>query len=131
MTNKTGLEFKVGDAVVYPAHGVGKVAAVETQDVAGILPGWFPVPAVWPYVTGSIQIAAGVAILAGFRAPLAAFAIGLMWLSWIPLVHLPRLIDAPDAGAEWIFMITALALAGAAWSVGEGLAARPGEDVQP
>ena len=36
MTNKTGLEFKVGDAVVYPAHGVGKVAAVETQEVAGM-----------------------------------------------------------------------------------------------
>ena len=36
MTNKTGLEFKVGDAVVYPAHGVGKVAAVETQEIAGM-----------------------------------------------------------------------------------------------
>mgnify|MGYP006186562629 CR=1 FL=1 len=36
MTNKTGLEFKVGDAVVYPAHGVGKVAAIETQEVAGM-----------------------------------------------------------------------------------------------
>ena len=36
MTSKSGLEFKVGDAVVYPAHGVGKVAAVETQEVAGM-----------------------------------------------------------------------------------------------
>jgi CarD family transcriptional regulator len=36
MSSKSGLEFKVGDAVVYPAHGVGKVAAVETQEVAGM-----------------------------------------------------------------------------------------------
>ena len=36
MTSKSGLEFKVGDAVVYPAHGVGKVAAVETQEVATV-----------------------------------------------------------------------------------------------
>ena len=36
MTSKSGLEFKVGDAVVYPAHGVGKVAAVEVQEVAGM-----------------------------------------------------------------------------------------------
>ena len=36
MTSKSGLEFKVGDAVVYPAHGVGKVAAIETQEVAGM-----------------------------------------------------------------------------------------------
>ena len=27
--------FEIGDAVVYPAHGVGKVAAIETQEVAG------------------------------------------------------------------------------------------------
>ena len=37
MANKqSGLAFKVGDYVVYPAHGVGKVAAVETQEVAGM-----------------------------------------------------------------------------------------------
>lgn len=29
------LEFNVGDKVVYPAHGVGQVAAVESQEVAG------------------------------------------------------------------------------------------------
>jgi len=34
--SKNGLDFKVGDNVVYPAHGVGKVAAVETQEVAGM-----------------------------------------------------------------------------------------------
>jgi len=30
------LTFSVGDSVVYPAHGVGRVFAVETQEVAGI-----------------------------------------------------------------------------------------------
>jgi CarD family transcriptional regulator len=33
--NKSGLEFSVGDHVVYPAHGVGRVQGVETQVVAG------------------------------------------------------------------------------------------------
>jgi CarD family transcriptional regulator len=33
--NKTGLEFSVGDHVVYPAHGVGTIQAVEIQEVAG------------------------------------------------------------------------------------------------
>ncbi len=28
-------DFQIGDAVVYPAHGVGKVAGIETQQVAG------------------------------------------------------------------------------------------------
>ena len=35
MTKSTN-DFKVGDSVVYPAHGVGKVAGVETQEVAGM-----------------------------------------------------------------------------------------------
>ena len=33
---KTSLEFSVGDHVVYPAHGVGSVIGVETQEVAGM-----------------------------------------------------------------------------------------------
>ena len=33
--SKSGLEFSVGDHVVYPAHGVGTIVAVETQEVAG------------------------------------------------------------------------------------------------
>ena len=32
----TRHDFSVGDKVVYPAHGVGQVAAVETQEVAGL-----------------------------------------------------------------------------------------------
>ncbi|MFO1013723.1 MAG: CarD family transcriptional regulator [Caulobacteraceae bacterium] len=32
---KSELDFTVGDHVVYPAHGVGNVVAVENQEVAG------------------------------------------------------------------------------------------------
>ena len=34
--NKSVLDFSIGDHVVYPAHGVGSVVGVETQEVAGI-----------------------------------------------------------------------------------------------
>ena len=33
---QSALEFKVGDHVVYPAHGVGRVQGIETQEVAGL-----------------------------------------------------------------------------------------------
>jgi CarD family transcriptional regulator len=36
MITKSELEFSVGDSVVYPAHGVGAVVGVETQEVAGL-----------------------------------------------------------------------------------------------
>ena len=32
---KKGLEFKVNDHVVYPAHGVGCIVGIEEQEVAG------------------------------------------------------------------------------------------------
>jgi len=33
---KSAAEFAVGEHVVYPAHGVGKIHGVETQEVAGM-----------------------------------------------------------------------------------------------
>ena len=36
MSTKSDLEFKIGDSVVYPAHGVGTVVGVEVQEVAGL-----------------------------------------------------------------------------------------------
>jgi CarD family transcriptional regulator len=35
MPTKSDLEFAVGNHVVYPAHGVGNVVGIETQEVAG------------------------------------------------------------------------------------------------
>ena len=36
MAKKKNLDFSVDDFVVYPAHGVGKIVDVITQEVAGI-----------------------------------------------------------------------------------------------
>ena len=36
MMSKSGHEFSIGDHVVYPAHGVGQVQGIETQEVAGL-----------------------------------------------------------------------------------------------
>ncbi|MGR3485863.1 MAG: CarD family transcriptional regulator [Paracoccaceae bacterium] len=33
--SKKKLPFKIGDFVVYPSHGVGRIAGVETEEVAG------------------------------------------------------------------------------------------------
>ena len=35
MTTKSELDFKIGDSVVYPAHGVGKVTSIESQLIGG------------------------------------------------------------------------------------------------
>ncbi len=36
-TKKTGMKqgFKTGESIVYPAHGLGKITAIEEQEIAG------------------------------------------------------------------------------------------------
>jgi CarD family transcriptional regulator len=34
--SKTGHDFSIGDHVVYPAHGVGQIQGIETQEVGGL-----------------------------------------------------------------------------------------------
>ncbi len=34
--SKKALSFKPGEFIVYPAHGVGKIVAVETEEIAGM-----------------------------------------------------------------------------------------------
>ncbi len=96
---------------------------------ASYLPDWFPLREIWPYLTGFIQIAAGAMIMIGFRASTAAFGVGLMWLSWIPIVHLSPAFDSTGDSYERYLMLTLLALAGAAWSVGERVAPKAGGDL--
>ena len=36
MTSKSEHEFRIGDHVVYPAHGVGVVIGIEQQDIVGV-----------------------------------------------------------------------------------------------
>lgn len=100
----------------------GAIHWLFPQAISGLMPGWMPAPEVWPWLTGGVQVAAGLLILAGWKGALAAFVVGLMWLSWVLVIHIPRLLAALGDLFEWTFMLTAVTLAGAAWSVGERFA---------
>lgn len=97
----------------------GAIHWIFPAAIAGLIPTWVPAASVWPWITGAVQVAAGIMILSGWRGAFAAFVVGLMWLSWVFVVHILRVISAPGDLFEWTFMLTAVALAGAAWSVGE------------
>ena len=84
---------------------------------ASMVPGWIPFPLFWAYATGAAHLAGGAAILAGILPVHAAALLGAMYLSWAVLLHLPRVIDAPENRVEWTMLFVALALAGAAFLV--------------
>jgi uncharacterized membrane protein len=83
-----------------------------------------PSPTFWAGATGVAHIAAGLAILTGVRARLAAWLLTAMYASFTPLVHLPMLLHDPHGHFTWAENAINLALTGAAWVVADSLARR-------
>jgi uncharacterized membrane protein len=95
----------------------GAIHLTQRDLIATLIPDWIPVRSYWPWLTGGVSVAAGLACLAGRGTTLGAGAIAFMYLAWLPLVHAPRLLGAPGSLFEWTFALTALALAGVAFAV--------------
>ena len=90
---------------------------------APLVPGWLPPSQVfWGYATGAAHIAAGVAILTGVQARLAAILLTLMYAAFTPLVHAPMLLADPSSHGIWSENALNIALTGAAWVVADSLA---------
>jgi uncharacterized membrane protein YphA (DoxX/SURF4 family) len=89
---------------------------------APLVPKWLPpTQEFWAYATGVGHIAAGVAILTGVRARLAAILLTAMYASFTVLVHVPMLLADPSHW-NWSENALNLALIGAAWVVADSLA---------
>jgi len=88
-----------------------------------MVPKWLPpTQEFWAYATGIGHIAAGVAILAGVQARLAAILLTAMYASFTVLVHVPMLLADPSSRWIWSENALNLALIGAAWVVADSLA---------
>lgn len=100
---------------------------------APLVPKWLPPSQeFWGYATGVAHIAAGLAILSGVQARLAAILLTIMYASFTPLVHLPMLLADPSNHFIWSENAVNLALTGVAWVVADSLAGqtRPSQNLQ-
>ncbi|MGB9429826.1 MAG: hypothetical protein WCC11_08125 [Gammaproteobacteria bacterium] len=89
---------------------------------APLVPNWLPPSQVfWGYATGLGHIAAGLAILTGVRARLAAILLAAMYASFALLVWVPMLLADPRSHENWTESATTLALIGVAWVVADSL----------
>ena len=87
-----------------------------------LVPKWLPPNQVfWAYATGIAHIAAGLAIMTGVQARLAAILLTIMYASFTPLVHLPMLLADPSKFFTWSENALNLALMGVAWVVADSL----------
>ena len=88
---------------------------VYADFTASMVPAWLPHRLYWAYFTGGAHIAAGLAIVSGVAAPLAATLLAVMCGGFVVLLHVPRVIAAPSSRLEWTMLLIALSITGAAW----------------
>jgi uncharacterized membrane protein YphA (DoxX/SURF4 family) len=90
---------------------------------APLVPKWLPpTQEFWGYATGVGFVAAGVAILTGVQARLAAILVTAMLASFALLVHEPMLLADHSSHMNWTESAENLAVIGAAWVVADSLA---------
>lgn len=89
---------------------------------APLVPTWLPpTQEFWACATGVAQIAAGLAILTGVWARLAAILLTAMYASFTLLVHGPMLLADPSNQYIWTENASNLTLIGVAWIMADSL----------
>jgi uncharacterized ion transporter superfamily protein YfcC len=94
----------------------GALHYVYRDYVAHVIPGWIPGHMFWALATGVAHVAAGIAIVTGHRARLAATLAAVMFGAWVVILHAPRVAADPKP-AEWTSLLVAVAMCGGAWLV--------------
>ncbi len=85
--------------------------------VATLIPSWIPGHLFWAYAVGIAFIATTLSIVANIKARLVATLLGIMFFTWVFILHLPRVVSAPTNGNEWTSAFVALSMCGGAWIV--------------
>jgi uncharacterized membrane protein len=99
------------------AFGAAHLAYVK--ETAALVPAWLPGHVVWVWLTGLAYIAAGVAILAGVLARVAAALSALQMGLFTLLVWVPAVASGHAGAGDWSEAAISWALTVAGWVIAE------------
>jgi uncharacterized membrane protein YphA (DoxX/SURF4 family) len=92
---------------------------------AKLVPAWLPPGQIfWAYTTAAGHFAAGIAILSGVYARMAAMLLTAMFVVFGILVHAPTIFIDPHTHVNWAENAINFALIGSAWVIAASVPVR-------
>jgi uncharacterized membrane protein len=118
--NPTKL-IAVGPAFMASALAAfGAEHLVASRSIMQIVPSWIPGHLFWTYFIGIALLASATSLALARHVQLAATLLGVMFLLFVLLIHLPNLIANPDKRIFWTILLRDLSFAGGAWALAGG-----------